>query len=264
MQPHSAIGIFDSGFGGLTVFRAIRELLPHENIVYFGDTAHLPYGNKSAEVILRYVRESVAFLAAQGIKILVIACNTACSAALDKIREECPIPIIGIIEQGVKEIVRLSPDGKIVILATRATLTSRVYENKILEKMPHAVLRSIACPLFVSLVEEGYVDHPLSQITAHEYLSPLKTAPIDSVLLGCTHYPLLTTAIQNILPEGVIIVDPAAACAEETKAVLIEKGLLNTQEELPTDAFYVSDNPDHFHVVGQKFLSAPLRSVMRV
>ncbi len=264
MQPHDSIGILDSGFGGLTVFRAIRKILPHENIVYFGDTAHLPYGNKSAEVILRYVRENVAFLAAQGIKILVIACNTACSAALDKIREECEIPIVGIIEQGVKEIIRISPEGKIVILATRTTLFSRVYETKIMEQLPTAVLRSIACPLFVSLVEEGYVDHPLSQITAHEYLSPLKNAPIDSVLLGCTHYPLLTSAIKSVLPPEIVLVDPAAACAEETKTLLTQRGLLNPQEDAPSDAFYVSDNPDHFHVVGQNFLSAPLRSVMRV
>ncbi|MBI2812368.1 MAG: glutamate racemase, partial [Candidatus Melainabacteria bacterium] len=169
-----SIGIFDSGLGGLTVMRAIRELMPYENIIYFGDTARLPYGSKSAETILRYSLENASFLVKQGIKVLVIACNTACSAALDQVRDACEIPVVGITDQGVEEVSRLLPDGKVAILGTRATITSGIYQQQLLARCTTLELFAISCPLFVPLVEEGYNDHPMSALIVQEYLRPLK------------------------------------------------------------------------------------------
>ncbi len=260
-QSLASIGIFDSGFGGLTVMRAIRSLLPQENIIYFGDTARLPYGNKSADTILRYSRENADFLQNQGIKVLVIACHTACSAALDHLRDSLDIPIIGIVEQGVEEISRVSKTGQIAILGTRATISSGVYQHQIQKKIPHANISPISCPLFVPLVEEGYIEHPLTNMAVQEYLRPLKMKAVDAVLLGCTHYPLLDALIQKELGPHVALVDPAATCAEKTKEILIEHHLLNSSAESPHYQFYVSDNPEQFRLHGKNFLNYPIEHV---
>jgi glutamate racemase len=263
-DPRSAgIGIFDSGFGGLTVMRAIRELMPHENIVYFGDTARLPYGSKSAEMILRYSLESAAFLVTQGIKVLVIACNTSCTAALEEIRKNFDIPVIGITEQGVEEVSRLLPDGKIAILGTRATITSNFFQQQILSRCSTLELFSISCPLFVPLVEEGYVEHPMSEIVVQEYLRPLKNRGIKGVLLGCTHYPLLQSMIQQELGPDVMLINPAIACAEKTRALLAEKNLLNPSDGIPHYQFFVSDDPEKFRLLGKAFLNYPIEHVMQ-
>lgn len=258
---NGSIGIFDSGVGGLTVMRAIRELLPHENIVYFGDTARLPYGNKSSETILRYSLEGADFLKTQGIKVLVNACNTSCSAALPAIRQSSEIPVIGVTEQGIEEVVKRFEAEKIAILGTRATITSGIYQQQILSQRSGLELYSISCPLFVPLVEEGYVAHPLSSLVVQEYLRPLKTKEITAVLLGCTHYPLLQPIIQNELGPEVLLIDPANACAEKTRAVLAEKNLLNPSTELPHYQFYVSDDPEKFRLLGKTFLNYPIEHV---
>jgi glutamate racemase len=258
-----SIGIFDSGFGGLTVMRAIRELMPHENIVYFGDTARLPYGGKSADTILRYSLENASFLAKQGIKVLVIACNTACSAALEQVRKSFSIPVIGITEQGVEEVSRLFPVGKIGILGTRATITSQIFQQQILYRCPALELISISCPLLVPLVEEGYVEHPMSALVVQEYLRPLKNRSIHGVLLGCTHYPLLKAAMQQELGPEIHLIDPALACAEKTRELLIEKNLLNTSSALPHYQFYVSDDPEKFRLLGKTFLNYPIEHVLQ-
>lgn len=257
----ASIGIFDSGFGGLTVMRAIQHLLPYENILYFGDTARLPYGNKRADTIIRYSLEAASFLASQGIKALVIACHTACSAALDELRAHFPLPIIGIIEQGVEEILRLSTSGQIAILGTRATISSGVYQTQISTRLPSAELSPIACPLFVPLVEEGYVAHPLAELVAKEYLTPLKERPIDTVLLGCTHYPLLQKIISQELGPNVTLIDPAHSCAEKTRQLLTLEGLLSSQKEKPHYQFYVSDDPEKFRTLGKMFLDYPIEHV---
>lgn len=256
-----SIGIFDSGFGGLTVMRAIRELMPFENIVYFGDTAHLPYGSKSSEAILRYSLENAAFLRTQGIKVLVIACNTSCSAALQQVRSTSDIPVIGITEQGVDEVTRLFSTGKIAILGTRATITSCVYQHQILSRCNGLELYSISCPLLVPLVEEGYVEHPMSALVVQEYLRPLKNREINAVLLGCTHYPLLQSAIQHELGPDVMLIDPSIACAEKTRIVLAEKNLLNPSTCLPHYQFFVSDDPEKFRLLGKTFLNYPIEHV---
>jgi glutamate racemase len=259
-----SIGIFDSGFGGLTVMRAIRELMPYENIIYFGDTARLPYGSKSAETILRYSLENASFLEKQGIKVLVIACNTSCSAALEEVRKVTQIPVIGITEQGVEEVRRLVPEGKIAILGTRATITSGIYQHQILSQSSLLELFPISCPLFVPLVEEGYVEHPMSALVVQEYLRPLKGRGIHGVLLGCTHYPLLQSTIQSVLGTDVLLIDPAGACAEKTRSVLAGKKLLNPSSHLPHYQFFVSDDPEKFRLLGKTFLNYPIEHVSQI
>ena len=258
----NSIGIFDSGFGGLTVMRAIRELMPHENIVYFGDTARLPYGNKSQETILRYSIENASFLAKQGIKILVIACSTACCAALNEIRHLLPIPVIGITEPGIEEMIRLFSSGKIGILGTRATISSGLYQRQLALRAPLLELFPIPCPLFVPLVEEGYTDHPMSHLIAHEYLTPLKQQEAQGVLLGCTHYPLLSGVIQSVLGSEVQLINPATACAKQTQSVLKQNHLLNNSATTPHYQFFASDDPEKFRLLGQTLLNHPIHHVL--
>lgn len=264
MQSHLAlksIGIFDSGLGGLTVLRAIREILPFENILYFGDTAHLPYGNKSKEAICRYSLESATFLVKQGIKALVIACNTSCSAALDPIREQFNIPVIGIVEQGADEIARRYTHGKIAILGTRATIASGIYEKLLKERGANLECFSIACPLFVPLVEEGYTTHSISAMAVHEYLKVLKQEPIQAALLGCTHYPMLSAFIQQEVGNHIPLIDPAEACAKTTYTCLKEHQLLNTQTLPGYTRFFVSNDPEKFRLLGRSFLNHPIEHV---
>ncbi len=263
MDPkEQSIGVFDSGFGGLTVMRAICKLMPNENIVYFGDTAHLPYGNKSQDTILRYSLENASLLIDRGVKALVIACNTSCSAALSQIRKAFSIPIIGITEQGVEETIALVPPrGKIAILGTRATIASGVYQQQIQAHRPHLAISAIPCPLFVPLVEEGYSDHPLSSLIAQEYLKPLKGQFVDAILLGCTHYPLLQSAIQKELDPTALLIDPAYACAQKTRKVLLENDLLNPSILCPRYEFFVSDDPEKFRLMGKAFLNYPIEHV---
>lgn len=259
-----SIGIFDSGVGGLTVMRAIRLLMPRENILYFGDTAHLPYGNKSAETILRHSLESAVFLETQGIKVLVIACNTSCCAALSEVRKALSIPVIGITEQGVEEVVQCHAKERVAILGTKATIASGMFQQHIIAKSPSLELFPIACPLFVPLIEEGYAGHPLSTPIVEEALLPLKNKGIDTALLGCTHYPLLRPLIQEALGLQVTLIDPAFACAERTRQVLAENNLLNPSTTIPRYQFFVSDDPERFRLLGKTFLNDSLENVKRV
>ncbi len=262
-SPAASIGIFDSGFGGLSVMRAIRATLPYENLIYFGDTARLPYGSKSADTILRYSIENASFLIAQGIKVLVIACNTACAVAFEELQKMFSIPIIGIISPGVEEVVRTTTGGLIAILGTRRTISSGVYQQLIENVIPYAEISAISCPLFVPLVEEGYIEHPLAEMIVQEYLRPLKRKEIDTVLLGCTHYPLLQTHIQKELGPHVILVDPAMNCAEKLRILLQERSLQNEQQHLPHYQFFVSDDPEKFRLLGKTFLNYPIEHVLQ-
>jgi glutamate racemase len=257
----ASIGIFDSGFGGLTVMRAIKNALPHENIIYFGDTARLPYGSKSAETILRYSLESANFLVSQGIKLLVIACNTACSLALEEIQKNFGIPVVGVTFAAVEEIVQNAQSGKIAILGTRATIASGFYQQQIQHRLPHAELFAVACPLFVPLVEEGYIEHPMTELVIQEYLRPLRQKEIESVLLGCTHYPLMHASIQRELGDQVLLVDPASSCALNVREFLIKHDMENPQKASPTYEFYVSDDPEKFRLLGKTYLSYPIEHV---
>lgn len=260
----ASIGIFDSGFGGLSVMRAIRTVLPNENVVYYGDTAHLPYGNKSAETILRHSLDNATFLMNQGIKMLVVACHTVCSVAFEELQKLLAIPVIGVIQPAVSEAVELTRTGHIAILGTRMTISRGVHQQQICEILPHAEVTSIACPLFVPLVEEGYAEHPLSEMVVQEYLRPLKRKEIDTVLLGCTHYPLLQSWIQKELGPNVVLVDPAMKCAERVRELLQQNDLDNLQKEIPNYEFFVSDDPEKFRLLGQTFLSYPIAHVKHV
>lgn len=255
------IGMFDSGIGGLTVLNAVHELLPKEKLVYFADTARLPYGDKSAETILRYSIENSIFLMEHWIKLLVIACNTASSVAADKLRQLFNIPVIGVIEPGAKKAVAVSKSGRIAVLGTRGTIQSGAYQREILKLDPQAQVEPIACPLFVPLIEEGLHDHAATRLIVQDYLAPLQKANIDTILLGCTHYLALADIIRDTLDQDVEIVDSASTCAEHVSLVLNEKGLTTHSKETATPLYYASDNPEKFRKLGQKFLSRNLEEV---
>lgn len=262
-MSHKPIGIFDSGFGGLTVMRAIRALLPHENIVYFGDTARLPYGNKSPETIIRYSLENADFLLKKEIKVLVIACNTACSVALDAVQKALPIPVIGIISPGVEKVIEETRSKKIGVLGTRATIASGVHREQILSRLPEADVTDIACPLFVPFVEEGLIEHPAIDLIVEDYIRALQQKQVDTVLLGCTHYPLLDQLLQKKLGQGVKIIDPSLKCAETVRDVLIAHKLQNHNEKLSDYQFFVSDDPEKFRLIGRQFLGVPIDKVSK-
>jgi glutamate racemase len=229
--------------------RAIKNLLPHENIIYFGDTAHLPYGTKSQETVLRYSRQIATFLAQQNIKLLVVACHTACSHALAVLEKEMHIPVIGITRAAIEEMARRSSKN-VAILATRGTIASGLYQKTLQQKT-----FPIACPLLVSLVEEGLIDHPITDLAIREYLKSLPN--IDTLLLACTHFPLLYKQIGRALPPHVNLIDPSQLCAELTAQTLNKLHLLNSQLS-SHDNFFVSDSPDQFLALGPAFLGYPI------
>jgi glutamate racemase len=258
-----SIGIFDSGFGGLTVMKAIIDLLPHEDIIYFGDTARLPYGTKSKETILRYSLENAEFLLDQGIKVLVVACHTACSFALEELQQKLKIPVIGVTIPAIEHVAQ-SSSGQIAVLATRGTVNSGMYQQTLQKSLPSADITSIQCQLLVQLVEEGYIDHPITHATIQEYLQPLQNKAIDTLILGCTHFPLLLQQIQKAVGSHVSIIDPAKFCAQTVKKVLEEKKLLNPQMTAPHYQFFVSDDPEKFRSLGKAFLGHPLEEITAV
>ncbi|MCP4482734.1 MAG: glutamate racemase [bacterium] len=245
------IGIFDSGLGGLTVMKAIKEALPCENIIYFGDTARVPYGNKSPETIKRFAKEMTDFLCSKNIKILVVACNTASAFALEYLKTILDIPVVGVIEPGSKSALEVTKTKKIGVIGTKGTINSGVYEN-ILSRLDSTVEVQVkACPLFVPLVEEGWVENKITEDIAKQYLADL--TGIDTLILGCTHYPILKKVIENILGDSVIIVDSAI----ETAQVVRNTIKLNAMEQKACQGqseFFVSDDPGKFREVSRKFL----------
>lgn len=245
------IGVFDSGFGGLTVLRAIKEALPLESFIYFGDTARLPYGSKSGDTIIRYSIENASLLQSLDIKALVVACHTACSFALHELEKFLPIPVIGVTLPAIEKMKQLS--GKLGVIATRATISSGIYQAQFPQ------IEAIACPLFVPLAEEGWIDHPITDRVIQEYLQPLKDKKIDTLLLGCTHYPLLKKRIQMFLGPHVEILDPGEACAQALKRVLSQNYLQRTSAG--ADQFFVSDGPEQFCRLGEAFLGYPIAGV---
>ncbi len=238
------IGMFDSGLGGLTVLNSCLSLLPQEDFIYFGDTARLPYGNKSASTICRYSEEIAQFLSQQDIKLLVVACNTASSYAIHSLKKNLNIPVIGVIEPAVKMALK---EGKkrIGILGTRGTIASESYQKALLAHHPFLTLYPISCPLFVPLIEEGFIDHALTEKTIEHYLHPLK-GNIDTLILGCTHYPLLADAIQNYLGEDVVLINSADSCAQEIKRVLKQEQIEKQDEKGGECRYFVTDDPSHF------------------
>ncbi len=257
-----SIGIFDSGVGGLTVMKALQALLPHENIIYLGDTARLPYGNKSPDTIQRYSMESCLLLKNMDVKLLIIACHTAAAIALPYLQQQIPIPIIGINEQAI-DIIKLhcTQPSTLAILGTKATISSQFYQRTLQQELPQTQLFPIACPLFVPLIEEGYISHPLTQLAVEETLHPIKSLSLDALLLACTHYPLIDTLIRQALHCQPLLIDPAMACAQKAAELLCKGGLLNLQPHAPSYRFYVSDDPEKFRHHANLFLSHPIEDL---
>jgi len=257
MDPRP-IGIFDSGIGGLTVLREVSSRLPGEPLVYLGDTARLPYGTKSPETIIRYSLQNARFLVGQGIKLLVVACNSASSVAIPRLQEQIPIPVLGVIRPGARRAAEASRKGALGVIGTRATIASGAYEREISDLRPDARMISRACPLFVSLVEEGWVGNEVCRLTVESYLGDLREAGIDTLVLGCTHYPLLKTVIGEALGPEVALIDSAEAVAGEVEALLHREGLECGDGGAGEQRYFVTDASDRFREVGERCLGRPI------
>jgi glutamate racemase len=255
------IGLFDSGVGGLTIMREVVRELPHENMIYLGDTARLPYGNKSPQAVLRYTLDGVSFLLERKIKLLIVACFTASSHALYALEQRLSIPVIGVIQSGIEELMARAGSKRVALLGTASTIKSGVLQTLILERSPSAAIFPIACPLLAPLIEEGLSDHPATKMILGHYLTPLLEETIDSALLACTHYPLIRTAIQEILGSSVQLIEPAKRTALEAKERLASHGLLNLNKREPTYEFYATDDPDKFHRLTNQFFGSEIKEV---
>ena len=254
------IGVFDSGLGGLTVFKALARRMPEENLIYFGDTAHVPYGSKSKEAVARYSTTIARFLAAQGVKAIVVACNTSSALALREIEASVRVPVIGVITGGARAAAGAAATKRIGVIGTEATIRSGAYESALKRLLPRAKVFSRACPLLVPLVEEGWWNHRVTTEVAREYLKPLLAKKIDSLILGCTHYPLLKATLQKVAGKGVTLIDSAEQTAIETDRRLTELGLRRVGG-LSRKSYFVSDAPRRFLALSGRFLGAPVARV---
>jgi glutamate racemase len=258
------IGVFDSGLGGLTVARALFARLPRESLVYVGDTARVPYGPKSPETVQRYAVQIADWLVGEGVKAIVIACNTATAHALEHLQATSPVPVIGVVEPGARAAVEVVPHGRIGVIGTAGTIASGAYERAIHALSPDAEVLAQACPLLVPLVEEGWLDHEATGLIVHTYLAPLRDAAVRTLVLGCTHYPLLTGAIAREMGPDVRLIDSAAETAAETAHVLDAAGLLAGEANVPAHRFVASDAPERFLALGRRFLEGTVADVEHV
>ena len=257
------IGVFDSGVGGLTVLRAVRQALPHEDLIYLGDTARLPYGTKSPASISRYAGQATAQLQGRGIKLLVVACNTASAVALDALREQMkPVPVIGVVEPGATAAVAARPAGRHLVLATEATVRYGAYRHAILGRDERAEVRELACEMMVSLAEEGWTEGSIAEAIIRRYLEPLAELAFepDCIILGCTHFPLLRAALRSVAAEGTAIVDSASTTADVAAAMLAERDLLNEQEGPGRLRLMATDGASRFARVGGRFIGENLNA----
>ena len=261
------IGVFDSGVGGLTVAREIMRQIPAERIVYFGDTARVPYGSKSTDTLIRYTRQIIRFLKTRGVKAIVVACNTASAVALEAVRGELDIPIIGVVRPGAKVAVEATKNGKIGIIGTETTVNSGMYVKLIQELLPQAEVIGKACPLFVPLVEEGWTKDSVTEEVARRYLADLQKSEIDTLILGCTHYPLLRHMVGEIMGEKVALVNPAYETAIELRKLLEREGISNDGEnknfENPYE-FFVSDAAEKFKTFANSILPCDVTSIKQI
>jgi glutamate racemase len=259
-----AIGVFDSGVGGLTVLRELRCQIPGEALVYLGDTARVPYGTKSPATVRRYAHEAARFLLAHRVKLLVVACNTASAVALDELAEHYQVPVIGVIEPGARRALEATRNGKVGVVGTEGTVRSGAYERALLAGRPDVVVYTAACPLFVPLAEEGWACHEIARLAAREYLAPLLDKGIDTLVLGCTHYPLLKQMLQEVVGPQVLLVDSAQETAKTVAAQLEELHLLHQTTPAQPPRYFVTDIPDRFVRVGGAFLGEELQGVTTV
>jgi len=258
------IGIFDSGVGGLTVVAEIFKMLPGESIVYFGDVGRYPYGGRSKETIIEFARQDVRFLMEHQVKFIIVACNSASAVALETIQKESDIDILGVIEPGAKAAVDNTKNNRVGIIGTKATIGSDRYARAIQRRREDTKVFSLACPLFVPLAEEGYIDKKAAYYIADDYLKSLIDLDIDTLVLGCTHYPLLRDVIQRTMGENVKLIDSAEETARELAAILSLKNLLRPSGGEVEHKFYVSDVPDKFSQIAERFLGRRIDNITRV
>jgi glutamate racemase len=258
-----AIGMFDSGIGGLTVLKELRSLLPMENIIYLGDTARVPYGNKSPYTVKRYALETSLFLLAKGIKALVIACNTSSALSLNVLKKKLPIPVFGVIDPAALAAARQTKRRKVGVIGTKATVKSGAYERALRKIDRRVQVLSHACPLFVPIVEEGWEDSEVARLIVRECLAPFRKSGIDALVMGCTHYPILQRTIQKEVGKDVYIVNTGRETAKQVQGLLSSRGLLKSSGT-GTLSYFVTDSPDTFSDVGSRFLGEPIRGVKMV
>ncbi len=255
-----SIGMFDSGLGGLTVLKEVRDLLPHEHIVYLGDTARVPYGNKSPQTVTSYALESAMFLLTKGVKLLVIACNTSSALALNILKKKLPIPVLGVIEPGAREAEHITRTKQVGIIGTKATIKSGAYEKAIKKCNPHISVVSKPCPLFVPIVEEGLEEHPIARLTTEMYLRDLVDTGIDALVMGCTHYPILEGIIRKVMGDNVAIINTGRETAKDVKKTLEEEGIASTTGHGGCD-YFVTDSPESFKEIGSRFLGEDITHI---
>ena len=264
MNNAQPIGVFDSGVGGMTVVRALTHLLPQENIVYFGDTARVPYGPKSTQAVREYALQDTEVLLQHKVKLIVIACNTVSAVALDVVQKRAKVPVVGVILPGTEAAVRATKNKRVGVIGTVGTIFSHAYTNAIRQVDAEIKVFGQPCPLFVPLAEEGWIDHKATELIAKEYLFPLTLEKIDTLVLGCTHYPILRDVIGKVLHQSVALIDSGEATALVVKNMLSDLKINNTSTLRPNLQFYVSDVPHKFAEIGERFLGSKLGKVHRV
>ena len=255
-----AIGVFDSGLGGLTILNALRRGLPHEDLIYFGDTANVPYGSKSKQTVTRFSLAIAQFLESQDVKMIVVACNTASALALTELRKQCRVPVLGVIEPGAAKAAQTTRNGRVAVLGTEGTVKSNAYPKAILKKRPHTHILQQACPLFVPLVEENWAAKPATRLIAQTYLTPVQKSKADTVILGCTHYPVLKNVIANVLGKQVKLVDSAETLAGAATDFL-HKHHQNETTGRGKLTVYASDDPARFKRLASCLLADKIGTV---
>ena len=265
MTDNRPIGVFDAGIGGLTVLREIWEAVPDESTIYFGDNSRSPYGTKSKSTIIRYSLQNMKFLESKDVKMIVIACNTASAYAYEELKKRADVPVVEVVTPGADVACRATKNGKIGIIATKGTISTGVYKKAVEDRAKELGMENIeiyeqACPLFVSLAEEGWWDKEVTRLTAEEYLKPLKEAGVDTLVMACTHYPLLSKVIQEVMGDNVVLVNTGEATAQVVKELLDKEGTASEGNSNPVREFYTSDEPELFEQVATPFLGEGLPS----
>lgn len=263
MSDQRPIGVFDSGVGGLTVVDKMRGILPNESIVYFGDTARVPYGTKSKDTVTKFSVENVEFLMKHNVKLIIVACNTASSLSLDFLKRCFKVPIIGVIEPGAREAVSATRNNRIGVIGTHATVSSGAYEKAIKKMGSKYTVFTQACPLFVPIVEEGWAGRDIAGQVAEIYLKTLKSKNVDTLIMGCTHYPVLKNMLAKVMGKRVVLVDSAREVARGARDILDANGMLNLSRSRAEYKFFVSDEPNRFVKIGERFLKQRIKCVKR-
>ena len=264
ITPARPIGFFDSGIGGLTVARRVMEALPQENTIYFGDSARVPYGSKSTDTVLFYTKQAVRFLEGKAVKLIIIACNTASAVALEYAQTLTSLPVLGVIEPGANGAVEATLNGRIGVIGTEGTIRSEAYQNAITAINSSLNVSAQACPLLVGFAEEGLAHHPATVLITREYLHHLLAESIDTLIMGCTHYPILESAINEVAGSDIRLIDPGVSTAQYAKQILQDRDLLNQSLEAPRHEYYLSDFPHKFVEIGQRFLGRTMEHVEKI